>query len=149
VGQGAEEPWLKANLRQAEFAGVLQGEALARAYANMDVFAFPSRTDTFGNVVLEAMASGVPAVVTDGGGPKFIVRHGEDGFVARNNFEFVEHISSLLSNRELLTAMRSAARQHALAASWDAVFEQVYRVYDQMLNERQRVVGWAPGLAQV
>src|SRR5262249_25404732 len=64
VGQGSAEPWLRANLKHAEFAGVLQGERLAEAYANFDVFAFPSTTDTFGNVVLEAGASGVPAVVT-------------------------------------------------------------------------------------
>jgi glycosyltransferase involved in cell wall biosynthesis len=149
VGQGAEEPWLKANLRQAEFAGVLQGEALARAYANMDVFAFPSRTDTFGNVVLEAMASGVPAVVTAAGGPKFIVRHGENGYVAQNHSDFVEYTSSLLKNPERRAAMRSAARQHALAASWDSVFEQVYRAYDEMLEQPQKLMRWTPGLVQV
>lgn len=149
VGQGAEEPWLRQNLRTAEFTGVLQGEALARAYANMDVFVFPSRTDTFGNVVLEAMASGVPAVVTDGGGPKFIVRDGEDGFVARDDSEFVECSSRLMLNPELLATMRLAARSHALQSSWDAVFEQVYSVYDSMLQEVQQAVGWTPGLVQL
>lgn len=68
VGQGVLEPWLRENLRHGTFAGVLKGDALARAYAKMDVFTFPSRTDTFGNVVLEALASGVPAVVTNEGG---------------------------------------------------------------------------------
>ena len=82
VGQGAEEVWLRTHLRHAEFAGVLQGERLAAAYANFDAFAFPSRTDTFGNVVLEALASGVPTVVTNGGGPKYIVQHGSSGFIA-------------------------------------------------------------------
>ena len=53
---------------------MLKGEALSQAYANMDLFVFPSHTDTFGNVVLEAMASGVPAIVTPDGGPKTIVR---------------------------------------------------------------------------
>ena len=67
VGQGAEDSWLKANLRHADFTGVLHGEELARAYAQMDLFVFPSRTDTYGNVVLEAMATGVPAIVTDKG----------------------------------------------------------------------------------
>src|SRR4029077_7832957 len=70
VGQGAGEPWLRANLWRAELPGVLTGDALGRAYANMDAFVFPSRTDTYGNVVLEALASGVPAIVSDsGGGP--------------------------------------------------------------------------------
>ena len=48
VGQGAEEPWLRSNMQKADFTGVLRGKALARAYANMDVFAFPSKTDTYG-----------------------------------------------------------------------------------------------------
>ena len=70
VGSGGEQEWLHTNVRHAEMQGILKGEELARAYANMDVFAFPSRTDTFGNVILEALASGVPAVVTADGGPE-------------------------------------------------------------------------------
>ena len=134
VGQGAEEAWLRANMRQADFTGVLRGEALAGAYANMDVFAFPSRTDTYGNVVLEALASGVPAVVTDSGGPKFIVRPGETGFVARDLPEFVEHIRGLASQPDLLQKMRAAARAYAMTASWDAVFESVYLAYERSLR---------------
>ena len=76
VGHGAEEATLRRELPTAEFAGVLRGEALAGAYANMDLLVFPSHTDTFGNVVLEALASGVPAVVTPDGGPRYIVRTG-------------------------------------------------------------------------
>src|SRR6185437_7045960 len=82
VGLGSEEASLRAALGRADFVGVLRGEELARAYANMDVLVFPSHTDTFGNVVLEALSSGVPAVVTGNGGPKFIVREGETGFIA-------------------------------------------------------------------
>ncbi|HET6207633.1 MAG TPA: glycosyltransferase, partial [Terracidiphilus sp.] len=82
VGHGAEEGWLRERMPRAEFTGVLRGEALSAAYANMDLFVFPSHTDTFGNVVLEAMASGVPAIVTPDGGPKTIVRDGETGRIA-------------------------------------------------------------------
>jgi phosphatidylinositol alpha 1,6-mannosyltransferase len=131
VGQGAEEAWLKANMRSADFPGVLQGEALARAYANMDVFAFPSRTDTYGNVVLEALASGVPAVVTDSGGPRFIVRSGETGFVACDAQEFVDCVRNLAVQPSQLQIMRAAARAHAMTASWDAVFESVYVAYER------------------
>ena len=134
VGQGAEEPWLKANLRRADFTGVLKGETLAQAYANMDVFAFPSRTDTYGNVVLEALASGVPAVVTESGGPRFIIREDESGFVARDLREFVACIRSLAAQPQLLANMRNAARSHALKASWDAVFESVYLTYERNLR---------------
>ena len=140
VGQGAEEPWLRQNLQYADFAGVLKGEALASAYANMDVFAFPSRTDTFGNVVLEALASNVPAVVTNEGGPKFIVRHGETGFVAANAAEFANAVRRLMANPELRERMRQAARASALAVSWDAVFEKVYAAYDRGLSPNGRTV---------
>ncbi len=84
VGQGDERAWLESSMQYVDFTGVLRGEDLARAYANMDVLAFPSQTDTYGNVVLEALASGVPAVVTNGGGPRFIVRSGETGFVTKD-----------------------------------------------------------------
>ncbi len=134
VGQGAEEGWLRANMRRATFTGVLRGEALATAYANMDVFAFPSRTDTYGNVVLEALASGVPAVVTDCGGPQFIVRNGETGFIARNSEEFVTLVRNLSADPTRLQAMRDSAREHVMSASWDAVFESVYSTYERNLR---------------
>jgi phosphatidylinositol alpha 1,6-mannosyltransferase len=134
VGQGAEQAWLKAQMRQAEFPGVLYGESLARAYANMDVFVFPSRTDTYGNVVLEALASGVPAIVTDSGGPRFIVRSGETGFVAKDLEDFVDRVMLLASQPGLRQRMRSSARDYASTASWDAVFESIYAKYDQLLR---------------
>src|SRR5262249_45472633 len=118
----------------ALFHGVLRGEALAQAYANMDVFAFPSHTDTFGNVVLEALACGVPAVVTDKGGPQFVVRNGETGFVARDPDQFVVKIMHLATNPEALTSMRIAARAAACHASWDVVFSSVYASYEQTLR---------------
>jgi phosphatidylinositol alpha 1,6-mannosyltransferase len=128
LGQGAEEPWLRQHLPTAEFPGVLRGAALARAYANMDLFVFPSHTDTFGNVVLEALASGVPALVTPDGGPSSIVRHGETGLVAQDQ-DFAPSVIRLLSDPACHAQMRAAARTHALAASWDAVFEKVYAAY--------------------
>lgn len=149
VGQGALEPWLRQNMRQADFAGVLKGEALARAYANMDVFAFPSRTDTFGNVVLEALSSGVPAVVTNEGGPKFLVRSGETGFVAADTESFSHAVRRLATQPELLLRMRGAARESALAVSWDAVFEGVYAAYETALYSMGRPVRPEPIARQV
>jgi glycosyltransferase involved in cell wall biosynthesis len=138
VGQGAAEPWLSQHLRHADFAGVLRGVELARAYANMDLFVFPSRTDTYGNVVLEAMASGVPAVVTNAGGPQFIVQHGKTGFVSRNAQEFVEHISWFLKDREQRETMSRAARAYALSTTWDAVFDFIYATYGRALDNWAR-----------
>jgi glycosyltransferase involved in cell wall biosynthesis len=135
VGHGNEEEMLRRELRAATFAGVLRGDALAEAYANMDLLVFPSHTDTFGNVVLEALASGVPAVVTPNGGPKFIVRDGETGFVAQDD-GFAQAITGLARDRSRLREMREAARVSALGCSWDGVFSRVYAAYEPALAAR-------------
>ncbi|HVN94298.1 MAG TPA: glycosyltransferase [Terracidiphilus sp.] len=132
VGHGGDEAWLRERMPKAEFTGVLRGEALAAAYANMDLFVFPSHTDTFGNVVLEALASGVPAIVTPDGGPATIVRGGETGRVVPDD-EFASAIAELLGDPARLAAMRNAARAYALTASWDSVFEGVYAAYEGMV----------------
>jgi len=137
VGHGAEEASLRRELKEADFAGVLRGEALADAYADMDVLVFPSHTDTFGNVVLEALASGVPAVVTPDGGPKFIVRDGETGFVTDDD-HFAEAVAGLVRDRARLEEMRLKAREYALGCSWDAVFERVYAGYETAFDAGRR-----------
>jgi glycosyltransferase involved in cell wall biosynthesis len=137
VGHGAEEAWLRRHLPRAEFTGVLTGGPLAEAYANMDLLVFPSHTDTFGNVVLEALASGVPAIVTPEGGPKSIVRDGVTGRVVPDPL-FATAISALLADAGMLESMRAAARSYAETASWDAVFEGVYRGYETALSARSK-----------
>lgn len=132
VGHGVEEPWLREHLPNAEFPGVLRGEELSRAYANMDLFVFPSHTDTFGNVVLEALSSGVPAIVTPDGGPRCIIKEGETGFVAEDK-DFAQTILKILHCPQLYSEMRSAARANALTTSWDSVFDRVYDGYAQAL----------------
>ena len=135
VGHGAEEAWLRERLPRAEFTGVLRGEALSAAYANMDLFVFPSHTDTFGNVVLEAMASGVPAIVTPDGGPCTIVRDGETGRVVPDE-DFAAAVAAVLADPVKHAEMRLAARAHAETASWDSVFEGVYAAYAPLLLGR-------------
>jgi glycosyltransferase involved in cell wall biosynthesis len=132
VGHGAEEASLRASLKRADFPGVLRGADLARAYADMDLFLFPSHTDTFGNVVLEALSSGVPAIVTPGGGPKYIVREAETGFVTPDA-GFTTAIAVLANDRGRLKEMRNVARIYALTCSWDAVFDRVYAGYQAAL----------------
>lgn len=138
IGDGSEREWLAANLEAADVPGIQRGEELAQAYADMDVFTFPSRTDTFGNVVLEAFASGVPAVVTDAGGPKFIVREGVTGFVARDDSDFIEHTGRLLQDSSLRSEMAAAARRQACGESWDSVFETVYEGYRMGIASREK-----------
>ncbi len=131
VGEGDERAFLEKNMRTAELTGFLEGERLSEAYANMDVFVFPSETDAYGNVPQEAMASSVPAIVTDKGGPKSFVRHGETGFIAANFDEFVKYSIELLDHPEKLAEMKKLSREFALSRSWDSVFETVYQAYDE------------------
>lgn len=129
IGGGSELDWLKENLPHGEFPGVLRGESLAQAYANLDLFAFPSRTDTYGNVIQEAMASGVPCVVTADGGPKFLVTEGVDGAIGNSDSDFVAAVARLAKDRVHLKEMGRAARARAFQASWDRVCEGVWQVY--------------------
>ena len=131
IGHGAEEDWLRERLPRAEFTGVLRGEKLSEAYADMDLFVFPSHTDTFGNVVLEALASGVPAIVTPDGGPATIVRDGQTGRIVPDA-EFAAAVAGVLADPEKHAQMRRDARSYALTASWDSVFEGVYAAYETM-----------------
>jgi phosphatidylinositol alpha 1,6-mannosyltransferase len=134
VGEGLELGWLRENMHNAVFPGVLTGKELSRAFANMDIFVFPSETDTFGLVVLEAMASGVPAIVSSSGGPKYTVQQGKDGFVANNLTEFVNIIEGFLTQKDLLASYRDAAREFAVGTSWEQVFERMYGTYEGYLR---------------
>jgi glycosyltransferase involved in cell wall biosynthesis len=135
VGHGGEADWLRERLPRAEFPGVLRGEELAAAYASMDLFVFPSHTDTFGNVVLEALASGVPAIVTPDGGPCTIIREGETGRIVPDE-GFAAAVAEVLADPEKHADLRKAARAYALTASWDSVFEGVYQGYESILPVR-------------
>lgn len=140
IGSGSEQEWLNHHLQRAVFTGNLTGQSLARAYANFDLFVFPSETDAFGNVVLEALASGVPAVVMNGGGPKFIVAPDQSGFVAQDEKELADivvRVAHELANPERKQQWRDAARARALTFSWPCVFEKVYEAYDVGLSTQQ------------
>ncbi len=136
-GDGNERKWLEENMKTAVFTGFVEGEKLSEVYANMDVFIFPSETDTFGNVVQEANASGVPSLVTDKGGPKFVVQHGKTGFVCKNLQDFVKYSLELMDNREKLLKMKEESREFALSRSWDSVFDSVYATYKECIRQRK------------
>jgi phosphatidylinositol alpha 1,6-mannosyltransferase len=138
VGDGSEVGWLKKRLKHGEFTGVLRGEELARAYANMDLFVFPSKTDTFGNVIQEAASSAVPSVVTNEGGPRFLVVNGETGYITEQDAEFVSKVVELAHNRDLLKRLGNAARERMAGISWDAAFEKTYAAYRHCLQEREQ-----------
>jgi glycosyltransferase involved in cell wall biosynthesis len=141
VGEGNEREELMKKMKHAKFTGFIDGAELAEAYANMDVFVFPSETDAYGNVIQEAAASGVPSIVTDKGGPKYLVADGETGFIAKDPDQFVDFALLLMDDPERMEAMRRKARERALSISWDAVFAGVFDAYRETLKiaiERKR-----------
>ena len=96
--------------------------------ASADVFFFPSRTDTFGNVVLEAQACGLPVIVTNEGGPREAVRHGETGLIcgSQGPFTLAVALSWLLREHTRRVQMGAAARRYAEARSWPLALEPLF-----------------------
>jgi glycosyltransferase involved in cell wall biosynthesis len=115
------------------FTGYLEGEDLAAVFASCDLFVFPSTTDTFGNVVLEAQASGIPVIVSDSGGPHENVVPGKTGFVVPGNDadSLRVAIEALLAEPALLKRMGQAARQYVQERSFDNAFQATWKIYEE------------------
>jgi phosphatidylinositol alpha 1,6-mannosyltransferase len=146
VGDGPMRKQLERELPHAHFAGHQSGPALSRWYASADIFVFPSTTETFANVVQEALASGVPAVVSDRGGPQSVIENGRSGLVARANdpADLAAQVARLIGDRELRTAMSAAARQRAQERSWPAVNAVLLGEYRILAGKRPEPVRrWA------
>jgi glycosyltransferase involved in cell wall biosynthesis len=128
VGHGPYAEALEKSLPDAFFTGYLSGTELATAYASADIFVFPSTTDTFGNVILEAQASGLPVVVSDSGGPKELVAHNVNGLITRshNVEDFTDAIRSLVSDQTLRERMANSARDSVTDRSWPRAFAKFW-----------------------
>jgi phosphatidylinositol alpha 1,6-mannosyltransferase len=131
VGEGGQGSWLRKHLRKAEFAGILRGSELAAAYRRMDAFVFPSSTDTFGLVILEALASGVPVILPPETGARAGV---PDGLAGMLTDDFVGGVRRLMHDEAERRSMGRAARRFASGYSWAAVFEHLYETYDEGLT---------------
>lgn len=123
VGDGPALKALRNEHPDVIFSGMQKGEALARHYASADFFIFPSITETYGNVVPEAMASGLVTVAYDYAAPKQLIKHGENGFIAKLNDdqEFIRIAKEALLQIERASKIKEAARNTALSFSWDEV----------------------------
>lgn len=126
VGDGPQRAQLQSALPDALFCGLQRGESLAAHYASGDLFLFPSLSETFGNVVLEALASGLAVVAYDQAAAAQHIRHGHNGALAMPGDEqaFIEAAQWLLEDRETLRRVRLNARQHAGKQGWAAIVEQ-------------------------
>ena len=113
------------------FTGYRHGEELASIYASSEVFVFPSTTETFGNVVLEAMAAGLPVVAAAAGGVKNLLIDGYNGLACRprNHHEMAAAMLKLAQDHELRAKMGHQARQFAFGRSWDTILDDLLRSY--------------------
>ncbi|WP_069130243.1 glycosyltransferase family 4 protein [Rhodohalobacter halophilus] len=136
VGEGPAGEGLKQMLPDAVYTGFLTGEDLSKAYASSDVFFFPSDTETFGNVTLEAMASGLPCVVADAVGSKSLVDHEENGYLAPVDKTdlFYSYIEKLVLNPDLRKKMADASLQKAKKYSWQNINGNLLSYYEQVLG---------------
>jgi glycosyltransferase involved in cell wall biosynthesis len=136
VGDGPLYPALKLQEdERIEVPGAKYGEELSRIYASSDIFAFPSLTDTFGIVVLEALSSELPCVVMNQGGPKEIVTDGHDGFVAGSPDGMRERLRQLIADERLRREMGLRARRSAESRSWEAAFADLFASYSLVTRE--------------
>jgi glycosyltransferase involved in cell wall biosynthesis len=135
VGDGPDRDFAEHQLPQALFTGFLEGDELATAYASSDIFVFPSDSESFGNVTLEAMASGLPCVCADATGSRSLVVAGETGFLAPADDAtgFARHITALAQDQALRRRMGEAARVRALGFSWEETLARMLGYYRALL----------------
>jgi len=121
---------------RVRFTGYLTGDALADAYAAADVFVFPSETETFGNVVVEALASGLAVVAADSGGAAETVRNGGNGLLvpAGDADAFARAMLQLLADEPLRLALAGRARADALRRNWDEIFDALFDDYQALVE---------------
>jgi glycosyltransferase involved in cell wall biosynthesis len=142
AGQGPMISELRRQLPDAVFTGVLSRAAVADAFASADAFVFPSRTDTAGNVVLEAQASGLPVIVSSDGGPRENIIEGTTGLVCQTDHpsEWSAAVARALgqstgaaaglgAEAPAKTDMRTAARAYATTRRWEQALQPLYRAY--------------------
>jgi len=125
VGDGPQRAMLEQQVPEAIFCGTQRGETLATHFASGDVFVFPSLTETFGNVVLEALASGLGVIAYDEAAAAQHIRHGHNGALAMPGDEeaFIDAARWMLEDSETLRRVRLNARQHASRQGWNAIID--------------------------
>lgn len=149
VGDGPMLKELEETYRNHEgitFTGFMGGKSLSELYAAADVFWFPSATETFGNVVLEAMASGTPVIGASAGGVQDLITHGVNGLLCPplNLSANRDAALQLFSNRELLHRLSREGRTYSLKQSWDSIFGRLFDSYMTVIGDRDaKKVEWA------
>ncbi len=141
VGDGPYRTGLEARFAgrgDVKFTGVAHGESLSGIFAGADILVFPSLTDTFGNSVVEALASGIPCVTSDQGGPREIIVDGESGLVFDHKIkgDLESKILALAGNPEKLRAFKSKARERAMLFTYDRSARAFWDFYRRFHNNQ-------------
>ena len=150
VGDGPQRPTLEELFADTPtvFTGYLRGRDLAHAYASADLFVFPSANETFGNVILEAMASGLPVVAPRSGGLVEHVINGENGFLFEPDdlADLINLVRWLVLDPTYIWRLGVTARAYAKSQTWEAVLDGLLDEYAALLRRRARSNRW-PGAA--
>ncbi len=138
VGEGPAREWFETRLTNAIFAGFLGGEELARAVASMDVLFFPSVTETFGNVTLEAMACGLPVVAAAATGSESLVDDHATGRLIRPGavHQFAEAVRAYVEQPDLRARHGAAGEARSLEFSWDRINQTVADTYLRLIRQK-------------
>lgn len=141
VGDGPMRPELEEKLPDAVFTGYLHGNELSVMYASADLFVFPSTTETFGNVILESLASGVPVITVDKGGVSDLVEHGRTGFICNANkpTELAERVSFLMKHPDQRASLGKSGREYVKTYSWEAINSGLLQRYQELIVSKSRV----------
>ena len=130
VGDGPSADRLRATLPAAAFLGFREGDELARIYASLDVFVHTGPSETFCQAVQEAMASGVPVVAPDSGGPRDLVHHGKTGYLLGDMESRLRPTIGALTDAALRRQMGAAGRRAVAGRTWEAVCGELLGHYD-------------------
>ena len=138
VGDGQARAEMEALIPNALFLGRADEQQLGHVYASSDVFLFPSLTETWGNVVLEAMASGLPVVGANASGTSFLIEDGKTGYLCAptNTSEYVARVTEVITQPLLRAKMGDASRRAAEARTWDRAFGDLLDTYYEAIDEK-------------
>lgn len=139
TGEGPKRDWLENKMPKAVFTGKKVGLELSKIYASCDLFFFPSVSETFGNVVIEAMASGLPVVAADAGGPSELVRNKKTGYLIKPGKpkKFSNAIIEILSDETLKQEMGREAQSYIQSRSIESLHHQLWEIYQETIRKYQ------------
>ncbi len=143
AGDGVAKESLMQLMPDAHFLGHIHHEELAVIYASCDVFLFTSISETYGNVVAEAMASGLPCVIANGGGSAHFIEQGVNGFLCtpENSSEYIEKITVLMENESLSSAFRDKGLHFASTLQWGHLTETYFNDLEQLyFSSKENIV---------